>query len=546
MLRIRNSFTKVRAQNRIIILDTCYSGMALKLSDSADGLVKVKRETIEALRQAAETDQKREAVAGSRRERAAGGAFTICSSSQGLMSDAKGAFGEHTAFTGALLRAIEYGDPENCDRKLSLKEIVETTSTLLGSDHPEPVYEDVNGFGDVPLIGNYQALRTRLDEPAILDASAGGFRTGERQIPYRQTNSRVEMMASDPSSIPDLKDEMLRVILQDLLRSDEDMQSGLYRLASLEPERDGWRHRGIRIELQKIMEDQSCPAKKRVQAGDALSRVGDPRFRPDAWYLPADELLGFVKIPAGMFLMGMDSPSHPSEGPSHRVELREFYLGRFPVTVAQFRSFLRETVPGQAQEIFAPKLDNHPVVSVTWTDAILYCKWLTNTLRDWPGTPGEIAELLRNCSWVVTLPSEAEWEKAARGMADVRLFPWGPIFDAELANCAPTRIGRPSAVGCFIGGKSPFEIEEMSGNVWEWTCSIWGTNLETPQFKYPYKRDARETLQTRNHTLLVVRGGSFSNGQDDIQCSRRIPVSQTFPGEHIGFRLALAHLEHEA
>jgi formylglycine-generating enzyme required for sulfatase activity len=121
---------------------------------------------------------------------------------------------------------------------------------------------------------------------------------------------------------------------------------------------------------------------------------------------------------------------------------------------------------------------------VTWHDAIAYCTWLTSCLRDWEQTPEPLATLLRQEAWQVILPSEAEWEKAARG-TDGRRYPWGNDLDPNRANYNGTGIETTSAVGCFPQGVSPYKVEELSGNVWEWTRSLWGRDSE-PQFRYPY------------------------------------------------------------
>src|SRR5262249_38922846 len=101
--------------------------------------------------------------------------------------------------------------------------------------------------------------------------------------------------------------------------------------------------------LQRLLIDAmtgSAPVRARADLGSALGRVGDPRFRPDRWWLPDEELLGFLRVDAGRFLMGSDPSreqyAEADEQPQHHVELPEFYIARFPVTVAQFRAFVED------------------------------------------------------------------------------------------------------------------------------------------------------------------------------------------------------------
>ncbi len=143
------------------------------------------------------------------------------------------------------------------------------------------------------------------------------------------------------------------------------------------------------------MRSSDLDVRERVAAGNALAQQGDPRFRADAWYLPDEPLLGFVEIPAGPFLMGSDKAHDPGafddELPQHEVTLPRYFIGRYPVTVAQFRAFVegRGSRPENPESVqgFA----NHPVVFVSWYEAQHYCDWLTERLRAWPGTPEPLA-----------------------------------------------------------------------------------------------------------------------------------------------------------
>jgi formylglycine-generating enzyme required for sulfatase activity len=271
--------------------------------------------------------------------------------------------------------------------------------------------------------------------------------------------------------------------------------------------------------------DTVLKPKERAEAGDTLAQLGDPRFRTDAWYLPDEPLLGFVEIPEGPFVMGEDDDKH-------KVSLPAYYIARYPVTVAQFRAFVEDSgyKPRDLDSVCG--LDNHPVVNVTWYDALAYCDWLTQRLREWKEAPEPLATLLREEGWEVILPSEAEWEKAARG-SDERLYPWGQKPDPNRANYTVTGIGSISAVGCFPGGASPYNLEDMGGNIWEWTRSLFK--------RYPYdSKDGRESLEAGDDFSRVVRGGAFRDFVRYARCSFRDPGDEPHSHyEDYGFRMCI-------
>jgi formylglycine-generating enzyme required for sulfatase activity len=310
--------------------------------------------------------------------------------------------------------------------------------------------------------------------------------------------------------------------------------------------------------LADLLEKGRLSPVERASAGVALGRLGDPRFRGDAWWLPGEPLLGFVGVEAGPFWMGSDrGQDHEvdkEEMPQHEVTLPTFYIGRYPVTVAQFRAFVEDSghVPRDRDSLRGPV--NHPVVWVTWDEALTYCQWLTEKLRAWSGTREPLATLLRHPDaggrgWCVTLPSEAEWEKAARGPKheggtgsdDRRRYPWGDELDPDRANYNETGVGSTSAVGSFPGGRSSCEVEDLAGNVWEWTRSAWGRDLSKAQFKYPYKSDdGRERVAASRDMPRVLRGGSFYNVARLVQCAARNWYDPDFADDDLGFRVVVS------
>jgi formylglycine-generating enzyme required for sulfatase activity len=162
-----------------------------------------------------------------------------------------------------------------------------------------------------------------------------------------------------------------------------------------------------------------------------------------------------------------------------------------------------------------------PVVGVTWYGARAYCAWLSAQTGRAYG-----------------LPSEVEWEAAARGF-EGREYAYGPDFDAARCNTFETHIRRTTPAGVFPGGLTPEGIADLSGNVWEWTATLWGDNIQQPTFSYPYvATDGREELQNAV-SRRVVRGGSWSGGQDSARAAYRRDDHPANRGDYDGFRVVV-------
>ena len=294
--------------------------------------------------------------------------------------------------------------------------------------------------------------------------------------------------------------------------------------------------------LVNILQTGRLPAQERAEGGNTLARLGDPRFRPDAFYLPDEPLLGFIHIPAGRFIMGSDKKIDPqaydSEAPQHEVDLGEYYIARYPVTVAQFKAFVDQSGYKPDTQRCLEGLSNHPVMYVTWYNALAYCDWLTTRL---PKLPNLLPELRQG--WRMSLPSEAEWERAARG-TDGWIYPWGNEFDPDKANMRETGIGGTSAVGCFPAGASPAGLLDASGNVWEWTRSLWGADREKPEFTYPYSNrlQERENLNAGREIRRVLRGGSWFSESRNARCAYRLRNAPGGWDHYRGFRVSLSPL----
>ena len=298
----------------------------------------------------------------------------------------------------------------------------------------------------------------------------------------------------------------------------------------------------------------------RTQAGDVLAELGDPRFDPQRFYLPKEDMLGFVHIPADPnFIIGtlpkdfdrvMEAVGasqnnrvfSKAEINDQPTPTHEFFIARYPVTVAQFRAFVEATGFKLGREDALRDPESCPVRYVSWNEALEYCRWLNGVLQTSTELAScELVEKVRSGHWQVTLPSELEWEKAARGGLVGAVFPWGDTPDPNRANYADSNIGNTSAVGCFP--PNAYRLYDMIGNVWEWTRSLWGKDWDKPEFGYPYQPDdpKREDLRAGNGMLRVVRGGSWSYNRDDLRCAVRLGDLPGFCLNFNGFRVVVVY-----
>jgi eukaryotic-like serine/threonine-protein kinase len=214
-----------------------------------------------------------------------------------------------------------------------------------------------------------------------------------------------------------------------------------------------------------------------------------------------------VFVPDGIVLVGAlidDEAVFTSEKPINAVKTSAFYIDRFPVTIKQFMQFLRETnYDYPHKETLDSRYDNHPIVNITWYDALTYARWAGKRL-----------------------PLEIEWEKAARG-TDGRKYPWGNIWDREKLNCALLGSLRTTPVGLFPKGSSPYGCQEMVGNVWEWTLDSFSN--------YPYRGPS-----TKKSEPISVRGGSWKSGKRECRCTAREKSDPLLFTADLGFRCAIS------
>jgi formylglycine-generating enzyme required for sulfatase activity len=255
-----------------------------------------------------------------------------------------------------------------------------------------------------------------------------------------------------------------------------------------------------------------------------------------------------VEIPAGPFLMGREPGKGATkwESPQEQIkELPAFRIGKYPVTNKQYEEFVLQTKPRSLpidweDKKLLPDKEHHPVRGVTWYDALAYCEWLTDQTKAQAEETGQPR--------IYTLPSEAQWEKAARG-TDGQLYPWGDEWDPTRCNhkrnettpvTAPPDWDKPN----FRKGGSPFGCYDMVGNVREWTSTIWGIMRPEPgpKFSYPWQEDGRDDLEAGCYLYRVYRGGGAADDQEFLTCSARAgyaPLHPGPPGNGHGFRVVV-------
>ncbi len=259
-----------------------------------------------------------------------------------------------------------------------------------------------------------------------------------------------------------------------------------------------------------------------------LLKVEKPEPTPDTISITSPIHLELVRVSAGEFLMGSDKGAYNDEHPQHRIHIPEFYIAKTPLTNAQYAAFVKGTkhdIPKHWEKGEIPSdKENHPVVYVSWRDAIAFCEWLS-----------------QETGQSFCLPTEAEWEKAARGTGG-RIYPWGDNSPtSELCNFN-NNVRDTTPVGQYSPqGDSPYGCVDMAGNVWEWTRSLWGKDREKPDFGYPYDPDdGRENPQAGNEVRRVLRGGAFVYNQRLARCAVRVGLLPYSRRRIYGFRLMVA------
>jgi formylglycine-generating enzyme required for sulfatase activity len=451
-----------------------------------------------------------------------------------------------------LVRAFRPLLSDSRDKAALVVDYIEKRAGLLigqGEKHGEPQFTFPHRTFQEFLAACYLASQGNLNEEGVRLAHQhlGHWQEvlvlAARQAKSDRGASLADAMiggeAFDPTSASAVGGDFARAVVG----AEQLLEIGLANLASSKP-RDSIRKRVASWLVGGLQAVEHVPEPRgRAHIGDRLAALGDPRFDPQRFHLPDDGLLGFVRIPADpQFRIGtrkadvkrvkqiIDSDVPDDEIKDAPTPTPGFYIARYPVTVAQFRVFVDTSgfEIGDGDALRDP--DNRPVRWVSWHEALAYCDWLNQSLASSAPEPSPIAELVREQGWRVALPSELEWEKAARGGLSDAVFSWGDTPDPNRANYSHTGIDSTSAVGCFPA--NGFGLFDMIGNVWEWTRS-----RDAP---YPYRADdGREPAQPQSGDSMVVRGGSWFFNRDYARCACRFRFRPDFRLNDFGFRVVL-------
>lgn len=260
------------------------------------------------------------------------------------------------------------------------------------------------------------------------------------------------------------------------------------------------------------------------------------------------DLPQFIAIPPTPFLIGTAErdlsalakayggtrESYREESPQHTRTLPTFEIAQTPVTNSLYATYVAAAgVPPPAHWRGSQppaEIRDHPVVEVNWHDARAFCDWLSAMAGNKSKTAAQWlrSALRRPPTTVYRLPTEAEWELAARGN-DGRVFPWGDDWDTARANTSSGGPATTTPIGAYPAGASPFGALDMCGNVWEWTASL--------DVRYrDNQRDGRE--KPRADGRRILRGGCYANPHGYARCACRFRLTPGVRNAFLGFRIA--------
>jgi formylglycine-generating enzyme required for sulfatase activity len=285
----------------------------------------------------------------------------------------------------------------------------------------------------------------------------------------------------------------------------------------------------INVVCRHLRKEVPIPKEMPEDVKKIAEKIGVKVIKNDKGFREVDYGDGIIMvyIPAGEFTMG--SNDYDDEKPIHTVYLDGYWMGKYEITIKQYMKFVNATKThypewleqgskyniNTGDDDYYKKFlsnENHPIVGISWNDAKAYCDWLS---------------IEKNLTF--KLPTEAQWEKAARG-ADGRKYPWGnDVPDGTLANFEG-KVGKTSLVYSHPNGASPYGLLDMAGNVWEWCRDWYGSDSYS-------KSPKRNPPGPESGPNRVVRGGGWFVIAGYLRCANRYVVRPSARGYDLGFRL---------
>ncbi|KAF6836572.1 Serine/threonine-protein kinase pkn1 [Colletotrichum plurivorum] len=386
----------------------------------------------------------------------------------------------------------------------------------------EEAYEHIVGAGDFDSATRKQAQKFG---PVLL-CSAVQRLLAARHLASLPPKTAIDLFRSDPvTSQPVIRSCLTRLtavgksddLVEGLITGPASQRGALLVADTLPPTSPF--HPQISNIILEVVVGGSLSASERARAGRVLSRLDDPR-----------DLTALAPVPAGVFAMGSDD--HPNSKPVADVPVDAFRIGVYPVVNRDYLTFVRDT----GRDWLSPDQDdaerrNAPATDVTWFDARAYCAWLTSRWR----SSGRISKKEE-----VRLPTEAEWERAARGDEGL-VFPRGVGWRDDAANSDEISLNDKCTVGMFPAGRSSYGCFDIAGNVWEWCSTLWGADMAEPAFRYPWQGDdGREDPDAPGDVRRVLRGGCFSSPAAKANCTYRGSLEPGGFWRGNGFRVVVA------
>lgn len=482
----------------------------------------------------------------------------------------------------AVLRLVR-GHPDLPRRVAALRRALVTVTSRIErheGKHPPPLKRSDAFAGRVLLrlpptdqtmtieaLQNLVAATWRKRDPDgnLVPLSPGGFRKHLQEPLYERLASEFEryadyVLSRSDSNPPDLQTTPVpgappaafathvpRLTFAQSSRPALSVAASLDRATSLAL---GWRDRlanddlsaALRAEVEDVLADTELmqaqlPAAHRVRAilADIRSELGDARPGVQASEFPYVSGV-FCRVAAGPAVVGASPLQLHGEVPQQAITIDyDYYIAVYPVTIAQLApyhhelGFAREAPPGldMAGAEVRVRHTSRPATVISWRDAADFCRWQTHGTRMFLRLLSESQDLSPEPipkNYVVRLPTEFEWEKAARGTSG-EIYSWGKTIDDALGIIRRTAHDHPTAVGLYPDEGSPYGVQDLCGNVWEWCADPWSSD---------------ESPSTTSAALRVVKGGGGGPDPRLLRAAVRLGNVETLRLGDLGFRMVVA------